>query len=209
MHAENENSNANPDRFDAGCWLGRTQAVAAMASQCSFAQAECLRKLKESNAHQALGLTWEEFCSQHVGVSRARADIIIQNAREFGESYFRLAEIVAISPQTYRQINPAVDGETVDLGDGKVLALVPENAPAIRAAIAHLRKRRAPSGDFEKDAAYRSIRRRLKSLFADVELLLPQLNSAYDAQEVRVIVKYCRERIGPFQHCLRGIGFMQ
>ncbi len=205
MHAENENS----DRFEAGCWLGRAQVVAAMANQCSFAQAECLRKLKESNAHQALGLTWEEFCSQHVGLSRARADAIIQNAREFGESYFRLAEIVPISPQTYRQIDPSVDGETVDLGNGKILALTPENAPAIRAAIAELRKRRAPSGDFGKDAAFRSIRRRLKALFAEFFLLFPQLNSAYDAQEMRAIVKYHREQVKELEYRLRAIGFIQ
>ena len=53
---------------------------------------------------KALNLTWDEFCKQHAGASRAHADEIIRRLQEFGAAYFRLSEIIRISPQSYRAI---------------------------------------------------------------------------------------------------------
>jgi len=204
MRTENE----NPDRFDAGCWLGRAQAVAAVANQCSFAQAECLRKLKESKAHDALGLTWEEFCSQHVGLSRARADGIIQNAREFGESYFRLAEIVPISPHSFRQLPANVEGDAIDFGNGKPIPLIPENAPAIRAAIAQLRAQsRNPDPGGAHGVMFKRLRWRIDSLFAQFALLAAELRSAYDAEQIRDLMTHFRYRHSELENRLRVSGF--
>ena len=53
---------------------------------------------------KALNLTRDEFCKQHAGASRAHADEIIRRLEEFGAAYFRISEIIWISPQSYRAI---------------------------------------------------------------------------------------------------------
>jgi hypothetical protein len=49
-----------------------------IGSGCSEAQAECLRHMREDGVHKLLGLTWEEFCPQHLQMSRACADGLIR-----------------------------------------------------------------------------------------------------------------------------------
>src|ERR1700686_701416 len=92
------------DWIDAGAWVGRQQAFAVIASQSHAAQALSLKHVKQSRWYQQLSLTWEEFCLEYAGISRTRADNVIRQLDEFGESYFRLSEIARISPQTYRRI---------------------------------------------------------------------------------------------------------
>jgi hypothetical protein len=200
----------NPDTLELGAWVARTQVFAAVAGQCSFAQAECLRKIKESDAHKALGLTWEEFCPRYLGLRRSRVDAIIQNVEEFGKPYFRLAELVPISPETYRAIAPHVaDGETIDLGKGQVLELVPENAAAIRAAIAKLRAakpERPPDSAFA--AEFKSLRRRMRSLFGAYAALTPQISYRDDFEELRRIFHEFQTRFDTLENDLRKRGYV-
>jgi hypothetical protein len=119
-------------------WTGRQQAFALIGGKCALAQAQCLRELRQSRAYQALGLTWAEFCTQHAGMTRAAADRLIQRLNEFGENYFKLSQLVPISPDTYRELAPYVQDETISI-HGNQLKLVPENAAAIRAAVQSLR----------------------------------------------------------------------
>lgn len=198
----------NPDTFELAAWVARTQVFAAVAGQCSFAQAECLRKIKESEAHKALGLTWEEFCPQYLGLSRSRVDSIIQNVEEFGKPYFRLAELVPISPETWRRIAPHVtDGETLDLGHGQVLKLVPENAAAIRAAVAKLRANQAkvPS-DSPFAGEFKSLRRRIRYLYASFAALRTGINSTDEYSEIRRIFEEFRTQFLRIESHLRGTG---
>ena len=85
-----------------------------------------------------LGLTWEEFCHDYAGISHRHANDLIRQYDRFGDLYFRLSEIVRVSPETFQQIAGHVDGDTVDI-DGEHLKLVPENAAKTRAAIQSLR----------------------------------------------------------------------
>ena len=126
------------DFIDTAAWIGRQQAFAVIASKCSAAQAQCLKQLKDSALHEKLGLTWDEFCRQHVGLSRPTADRLIQQYDEFGETYFRLSQLARISPGTYRQIAENVDDETITI-NGEEIALVPENARRIRAGLDRMR----------------------------------------------------------------------
>src|ERR1700680_4444839 len=87
-----------------GTWLGRHQAFGIVANRCSAADAECLRTMRESEQYKKLGLTWDEFCKQHAGISRTYADRLIGCLTEFGADYFRFAEVMDISSQTYRLI---------------------------------------------------------------------------------------------------------
>jgi hypothetical protein len=123
---------------DAGAWVGRQQAFAVIANKCSAAQALCLKQVRETRLYEKLDLTWDEFCKEYAGIGRAYADRLIQQHEEFGEAYFRLSEIARISPETYRQISSQVSDEGLEF-DGRKLALTPENAPKIRAAIQTLR----------------------------------------------------------------------
>ena len=124
--------------IDAGAWVGRQQAFAVIANRCSAAQALCLKQVRETRLYEKLELTWEEFCKEYAGISRAYADKLIQQHEEFGEAYFRLSEIARISPETYRKIASQVSDEGLEF-DGEKLALIPENGPKIRAAIQTLR----------------------------------------------------------------------
>ena len=106
------------DSLESDAWVGRQQAFALIASKCSAAQAHALKEIKESRAFEQLGLTWEEFCLQHVGLRRERADALIHQFDEFGEDYFRLSQIARISAETYRQVAPKVERDTVSI-DGQ------------------------------------------------------------------------------------------
>jgi hypothetical protein len=108
-----------------------------LASKCSYAQALCLKEVHDTRAYEKLGLNWEDFCSQHAGISRITAETIMKRADEFGEAYFRLCAIVRISPDTFRHLQNGVTVDTVDL-DGERIPLAPENACKIRAGINRL-----------------------------------------------------------------------
>ena len=124
--------------LEAGALTGRQQAFAMIASHCTYAQAVCLREIHQTRAYEHYGVSWEDFCSQHAGISRATAERIIQRLGEFGEAWFRLSAIARISPDAFRQIADRVTAETIDL-DGEQIPLTSANAPKIRAGIQRLR----------------------------------------------------------------------
>jgi hypothetical protein len=119
-------------------WVGKEAAFGLVATGCAAAQAECLRRIKESGAYKSLGLTWEDYCIQHLGMTRVTADEIIRNLRDYGKSFFRIRKLMRISPRAYRAIRHAVKDESLEI-DGKLIPITPENAPAIRQAVLKLR----------------------------------------------------------------------
>jgi len=130
--------------IDLGTWAGLQKAFATVAGSCNAARAQCLKQVRDSRILDDLGFTWEEFCREQAGISRAHADNLIRQHEQFGDAYFRLSEIARISPQAYQQIASRVDGETIEI-DGEKLALIPANANKIRAAIQALRNRTVPA----------------------------------------------------------------
>jgi hypothetical protein len=125
-----------------GTWLGRKQAFGAMAGRCSAADAECLRQMREQKGYLALGMSWEQFCKEKVGMSRATADRVIRQLEEFGPKYFELAAVLRIAPEQYRQIAPAVTDRGVVCGEDTI-EICAENAPRLAEAIESLAKPRA------------------------------------------------------------------
>jgi|SRR5579862_3676355 len=126
------------DWMEAGAWVGRQQAFAVIANKCTAAQALALKQMRESRFYETLGLNWETFCRDHAGISRAYADDLIRRLDEFGDSYFRLADIARISPEVYRGIATKVTPEGIEI-DGESVPLTRANAGRIRAAIKRLR----------------------------------------------------------------------
>jgi hypothetical protein len=129
---------SKPNLADAALWTGRHQAFALIAGKCTLAQAQCLRELRQTRAHEAYGLTWAQFCARHTGMTRAAADRLIQRLNQFGAAYFKLSQLVPVSGETYRQLAPHIHGDTLEINGAK-LELIPENASAIRAAVQSLR----------------------------------------------------------------------
>ncbi|HTS32002.1 MAG TPA: hypothetical protein VMH81_39295 [Bryobacteraceae bacterium] len=121
-----------------GTRIGRGQAFGMLAQQSLTASVECLRQIHDSEEYKSLGLTWEEFCEKYAGMSKRNADRLIAYLEEFGAAYFRLSEIVRVSPETYRQIAPKMDGEVIEI-EGEKVVIAPENLPRIRTAILRLR----------------------------------------------------------------------
>lgn len=134
--------------FEFGAWVGRGQAFGLIANHCSAAQADGLRNIRNSGLYKELGLTWDGFCLEHGGLSRQRVDAIIANLEEFGATYFRLSEIVRISPEMYRQLaaRAVIEDERIEIA-GESIAIAPENAGRIRRALQRMRS------ELQKDAA--------------------------------------------------------
>jgi len=123
-----------------GTWLGMARAFAVLSGASSAARVQCIKEIRDSKAYADIGLTWEEFCRIHIGISRPHAESLIHQYEKFGDAYFRLSDIARVSPQTYQQIAPHAEGDFIEI-DGQKLALKPENGYKIRAAIQSLRNR--------------------------------------------------------------------
>src|SRR6185436_21030851 len=95
--------------------LGRGQAFGLLANQSMAAQAECLLKIRESGMYKSSGRTWEQFCPEFVGMSRQAVGVLLDNLKEFGSTYVRLSEIVRISPETYRHLEPRICADKIDI----------------------------------------------------------------------------------------------
>ncbi len=177
--------------IDAGAWVGRQQAFAVIANRCSAAQALCLKQVRETRLYEKLELTWEEFCKEYAGISRSQADKIIQQHEEFGEAYFRLSEIARMSPETYRQIAGQVSNEGLDI-DGRKLALTPENAPKIRAAIQSLRAqlKQVRDADQRTPPDVIQLQIRLDALVEEVSAMSRRLLDAGERAALRGLVAY-------------------
>jgi len=154
--------NQTQDVFDLGAWLGRKQAFTLLAGRCSAATVVCLRKIREGKRYRALGLTWEEFCRQRAGVSRAFADKVIQQLEQLGPAYFELSSITRITPDQFRQIADAVTDEGLTYA-GNAIEIISENAPMLAQAIEILTS--APTADeFLPEPPDRTLARAERSL---------------------------------------------
>ena len=76
-------------------------------------------------------------------MGRSQANYVIQLLNEFGPDYFELSQLTRISPETFRAIQPALHDKTLHI-EGEVIALIPENAARVSAAVAQLRKAPVP-----------------------------------------------------------------
>jgi len=88
----------------------------------------------QQGAYKSLGLTWGDFCRQHLGLSRSHADQLIRPLDQFGAAYFHLAEIMRISPDSFRRIAPAVHDDCIEIA-GELVPITPENALKIKQAL--------------------------------------------------------------------------
>ena len=163
--------------FDLGTWLGRRQAFSMIAGRASAADAECLRRIREQKLYRSRTAKWPEFCVRYVGASKTNVDRMIRQLEEFGPPFFQLAQLTRISPETYRAIAPQVGQEGLRF-EGEAIALVPENAEKVSAAVAEMRRRAARNSRAEGAGStefaalqicFRDVLRRLKRLPAPLK----------------------------------------
>jgi hypothetical protein len=137
---------------DLGKWLGRRQAFALVAGRCSAADAECIRKMRAERNYRTLAPSWGEFCKQHLGISKAWANRMIQYLEEFGPAYFLLAQVARVTPEEYRRISGSVRGQAL-LHAGEEIPIEAENAGRLAVAIEELRRgRKADNRDSSAQA---------------------------------------------------------
>jgi hypothetical protein len=188
---------ANPlSTFDLGAWIGRGQAFSFVANHCSAAQAECLTRIRKDGLYKALNLTWDEFCKQHAGASRAHADEIIRRLEEFGAAYFRLSEIIRISPQSYRTMQATVKGEAIEVG-GESIPITPENAPRIRQSISALRTelRRTQAAQARYSLGITQLQARLDACFDDMSSLSLRPLDVGERAALQGLIRYTFNKI--------------
>jgi hypothetical protein len=167
-----DNKNNTEDMVDLGAWLGRKQAFTLIAGRCSAATVVCLRKIREGKRYRALGLTWEEFCRQRAGISRAWADKVIQQLEQLGPAYFELSSVTRITPDQFRQIADAVTDEGLSYA-GEPIEIIPENALLLAQAIEILTAGHT-ADEFVADPPDRTLaraERSMRSALADLERL--------------------------------------
>jgi len=182
--------------FDVGAWIGRGQAFSFVANHCSAAQAECLSRIRKDGLYKALNLTWDEFCKQYAGTSRAHADEIIRRLEEFGAAYFRLSEIIRISPQSYRAIEATVQGEAIEMG-GESIPITPENAPRIRQAIGAIRAelRQTQAAQARYSLGITQLQGRLDACFEDMSALSRRSLDVGERAAFQALLRYTFNRI--------------
>jgi hypothetical protein len=179
----------NMSPFDLGAWVGKSQAFAIFANRATAAQAESLRRIHESRAYDSLGISWEEFCERHVGISSSYAYKLIQRLAEFGPAYFKLTQLARISPESYRAISPAVSAEGIEI-DGALVPFTPENAENIRQAIHRLQSEARPVCKAKAPSLNR-LRKRLEACFEEISQLLESPRLAEVQVPVDGLLVYC------------------
>ncbi len=124
--------------LDLGVALGHNQAFSLVAGRCSAAQAAGLSRLRQEKKYLQCAPNWREFCSGFLKISGSEANRIISLWEEFGAEYFELAQLMRISPDCYRAIEPAVKDGALH-HNGETIGFDPENSRKLVAAVSELR----------------------------------------------------------------------
>jgi len=129
--------------LDLGVVLGQTHAFGLVAGRCSAAQAAMLQRLRQEKQYLMVAPNWRDFCTSHLKISGSEADRLIRLLEEFGPDYFEIAQLMRISPESYREIEPSVKDGALH-HNGEVIVIDPENSRKLAAAVSELRGKPKP-----------------------------------------------------------------
>jgi hypothetical protein len=115
------------------------------------------------------------------------ANRIIRNLEEFGPSYFELAQLTRITPEQFRAIAPAVRDQKIH-AHGEAIALIPENAEKIAAAVADLRRGGTPRGA-EKNDRIEAVERRCEQVLAEIQRIADGKPAGADKLLLRAAIR--------------------
>ena len=134
---EEMSQGATPEvMMELGRLIGAAQVSGYIARQCSYAEAQMLKRIKDTDSYKKFG-DWEEFCPRYLGISRQTADRIIKNLEAFGQDFFAISQFVRLSPETFSHLQ-ITDGKL--LIGGEEVAVAKANEARIKAHIQQVQK---------------------------------------------------------------------
>jgi hypothetical protein len=159
----NESVEVDPLSLTLGKTIGRREAYGLMIGRSTAAEVESLRRLRDEKLYRKLNCTWAEFCKQHLRVHRRTVDRAIGCLEEFGPVFFHVTRLTHIGARDYRSIAGHVNEAGLHL-DGEVIALLPEQAPKLSAAVDELLHRIEPTEHKAVSHSFASALRRCQSI---------------------------------------------
>jgi hypothetical protein len=183
------------DNFELGRRLGRREALSGVAGRCAAAEVAEMREIRDKKLYLGRAADWPEFCIKDMHTTKDTANRLIRYLDEFGPSYFMLAAITKVSPETYRTMAPSIEEDKLRW-NGEAIALIPENAAKVTAAVNELRKTvtvKAAPAPAEPEDPLRVLEAACKDVAAQIERTIPltRHRSAY----LRAVLSYLRERL--------------
>jgi hypothetical protein len=192
--------------FEMGTWAGRRQAFGVIANKCSAADAECLKNLREGKHYKSFGMTWEEFCPQHVGISRTQADRLISQLEEFGAAYFDLSKQMRIPAEAFRDISGSIVENSIEY-NGEKIPISTENSHRVAEVVSALRRQAAQSSRPPATARQnlRGLRRRLDACFSDLAALENPSLPPQDRAAIAALIESYIQRLGQLSPKFREV----
>jgi hypothetical protein len=179
------------DDFSLGKLVGKREAFSLVAGRCEAADVAVLREIKGNRLYLNYAKDWSEFCETHLHISRSSADRLIRYLDEFGPTYFEIAQLTRISPETYRLLVPFIHDGMLHY-NGEAIAFLPENAEQVTAVVVEERKKANALAPPAPEDPIARLERRCTEL-------LKELESAIDwsahSRQIEAVVCSLRERL--------------
>jgi hypothetical protein len=177
--------------FTLGKLLGQREAFNIVAARCTAADAKLLRQIRNEKLYLGLAADWEECCTKLLHTNKATANRIIKCIDEFDEPYFEVAQFTRMSPATYRAIAPSIRDHALH-HNGEAIALIPENAEKVAAAVAEMRGAAKPLDPPPTENPVTRLERRCTELVKELE---EAVEWSGHSREIQAVVCYLRQRV--------------
>ena len=180
------------DALEFGKMIGRRQTFSLVAGKCTAADAECLKKIRDQKLYLGYAKSWEECCTQHIGMSRVNAERMIARLEEFGPAYFEVAQLTRVSPEAFRAMAPSIRDRTLH-HNGEAIALIPENAARVALVVATHRKAAQPSRTL--DTRLDALEQRCNRLLEEFEELSGAFHDSVDRMMLGAVLARTRSAL--------------
>jgi hypothetical protein len=171
--------NGTGKKFDVALWLKNRKLADRGTGRCSAITAERLKRIRDERLYLSVSADWLSFCNDHLLLSRSSANRVISTYEKYGANYFRLAQIMRITPAVYRLVEPFVSDEGLRFGK-KTLALTRTNRVRIATAVQDLADSRSVT-----DLRPKCPQDRLLLLERFCSRIVPEVRSLWRRQEHR------------------------
>lgn len=161
--------------LELGRWIGRREAFGLMSGHCSAADVESLRRIKDGKLYEEMDLSWDDFCTKHLHMTRRTVDREIGYLKKFGPAFFALRQLVRITVPQYTAIAGHVSENGLRL-EGAVVALLPENSEKLAEALHTLARRKEPTLEEAASRAFAATLQRLHAASASLQSLEEELD---------------------------------
>ncbi len=169
------------------------------AIDCTASQAEWLARQRDRKCYKNRGQDWDEFCREEIGIRGPDATRITDAQKEFGSSFFELAAFAPVTADEFRAVAPKVKDNTLTV-DGEAIALRPENADKIGAAIEKLRQPNRPTSKVKRpnvmDVRLITVEQLSRQLRAEFRKLASPKGLAVDRLKLAAILRTTLDALG-------------